>query len=242
MVEAAAAWDRQASCLAEEAAHWRALTSTLTVDAVHAAAPYVAWLSAAATEAARAAAQATAAASAHEAALAAMVPREVIRTNRAKLVALATTNYLGQKCAMIADTEAEYEKMWATDVDAIYGYSRASAEASSLTPFGSPPPAAGVPGLADQDAEAAGQSWALESAAEVVSFAEQVMAVIPKALQGLLSSPQESLEEYLSSVTTSLSQLSSLSERPGSAVSNLNCLNRAAILQKTARLMFRSPN
>src|SRR5580693_5414093 len=48
-----------------------------------------------------------------------MVPPEMINTNRAKLASLATTNCLAQTSAMIADTDAEYEKMWADDADAI---------------------------------------------------------------------------------------------------------------------------
>ena len=84
MVEAAVAWDEQAACLNQEVAQWRAVTSKLTTTAVQAAMPYISWLDAAAAEAAHAAAQAAAAACAHELARAAMVPPEVINTNRAK--------------------------------------------------------------------------------------------------------------------------------------------------------------
>jgi PPE-repeat protein len=238
MVEAAVAWDEQAACLNHEVAQWRAVTSKLTTAAVEAAVPYMSWLDAAATGAAHAAAQAAAAACAHELARAAMVPPEMINTNRAKLASLATTNCLAQTSAMIADTDAEYEKMWADDADAMYAYARASASASELSPFGSPPSATDAIGLAPQDSGVSKPSWALESASDVISCGEQVMAAIPKALQGVMSTPQASLYEYLSSVTTSLSQMSSLSERPDSAISNLNVLNRAAVLRKTATLMF----
>jgi PPE-repeat protein len=240
MVEAAVAWDEQAACLNHEVAEWRAVTSKLTTAAVQVAMPYITWLDAAAAEAAHAAAQAAAAACAHELARAAMVPPEVINTNRAKLASLATTNCLAQTSATIADIDAEYEKMWADDADAMYDYACASAGASALTPFGSPPSATDPIGLAPQDSGVSRPSWALESASDVVSSGQQVMAAIPKALQGLLSSPQTSLDDYLSSVTTSLSQMSSLSERPDGAITNLNYLNRAAVLQKTATLMFSS--
>jgi hypothetical protein len=166
----------------------------------------------------------------------------VIDTNRAMLVSLATTNCLGQTSTTIADTEAEYERMWANDADAMYAYARASADASALTPFGTPPPPTDPVGLARQGPGASRPSWALESAPDVVSSGQEVMAAIPKALQGLLSSPQTSLDDYLSSVTSSLSQMSSLSERPDSAISKLNWLNRAAVLHKTAMLMFSPPN
>jgi PPE-repeat protein len=240
MVEAAVAWDGQAACLNREVAQWRAVTSKLTTAAVEAAVPYISWLDAAATGAAHAAVQAAAAACAHELARAAMVPPEMINANRAKLASLATTNCLAQTSAMIADTDAEYEKMWAEDADAMYAYARASADASALTPFGSPPHATDPAALARHHTGASRPSRALESASDVLSTGQQVMAAIPKALQGLLSSPQTSLDDYLSSVTASLSQLSSLSERPEGAISNLNYLNRAAVLQKTVTLMSSS--
>jgi PPE-repeat protein len=235
IMAAAAAWDRQAGCLNDIAAQWRAVTPKLTKAAAKSTASYIEWLNRAAAEATHAAAQAAAAAGAHESAFAAMVPPEVVNTNREQLTSLARTNCLAQSSAAIAETEAEYERIWADDADVMYEYARASAEASTLNPFGSPPsatePAAGVPG----------PSRALESASDVISCGEQVMAAVPKALQGLLSSPRTSLDEYLTSVTVSLSQMSSLSQRPDGAISNLNYLNRAAVLQKTATLMFSSP-
>jgi PPE-repeat protein len=242
MVEAAVAWQERAACLNQEVAQWRATMSTLTAAAIRAATPYISWLDAAATGAARAAAQAGAAACAHELARAAMVPPEVINANRVKLALLATTNCLAQTSATIADVEAGYEKMWADDAAAMYAYARASAGASALTPFGSPPSAGDPMRVAAQDSSVSRPSWALESASDVISCGEDVMAAIPKALQGLVSSPQKSLDDYLSSVTTSLSQMSSLSGQPGGAINYLNCLNRAAVLEKTATLMFSSPN
>jgi PPE-repeat protein len=242
IVEAAADWERLAASLNDEAAQWRAVTSKLAVAATQAAARYISWLNDTAARAAHAAVHAAAAARAHQAAFAAMVPPEVINTNREKLVSLAATNCLGQTSATIADTEAEYERMWANDADAMYAYARASADASALTPFGSPPPTTDPAGLVRQGPGVSRPSWALESAPDVISSGQEVMAAIPKALQGLLSSPQISLDDYLSSVTSSLSQMSSLSERSDSAISNLNCLNKAAVLQKTAMLMFSSPN
>jgi PPE-repeat protein len=241
IMEAAVAWSEQAAYLNQEVAQWRAATSKLTMAAVQAAMPYLSWLDAAATGAGHAAAQAAAAACAHELARAAMVPPEVINTNRAKLASLATTNFLAQISPAIADTDAEYEKMWADDADAMYAYARASAVASALTPFASPPSATDPAGPAQQGFGGSSPSWALESASDLISCGQQVMAAIPKALQGLLSSSQTSLDDYLSAVTTSLLQMSSLCERADGAMSNLNYLNKAAVLEKTAKLMFSSP-
>jgi PPE-repeat protein len=242
MLEAAVAWGEQAAYLKQEVAQWRAVTSKLTTAVVQAATPYIAWLDAAATEAATAADQVAAVACAHELARGAMVLPEVINTNRAKLASLATTNCLAQISATIADTDAEYEKMWADDADAMCAYARASANVSALAPFASPPSATDPAGPTQQGFGGSRASWALESASDVISCGQQVMAAIPKALQGQLSSPQTSLADYLLVVTTSLSQMSSLRERPDGAMSNLNCLNKAAVLEKTAKLMFSSPN
>jgi hypothetical protein len=73
-----------------------------------AAAPYLAWMSAAASQAEQAATQATAAAAAFDAAFAATVPPPLIAANRAQLATLVATNVLGQNTAAIAANEAHY--------------------------------------------------------------------------------------------------------------------------------------
>ena len=62
-----------------------------------AAATYVAWMGAAATQAEQAAIQARAAASAFESAFAATVPPPLIAANRARLAMLVAANFLGHK-------------------------------------------------------------------------------------------------------------------------------------------------
>jgi len=240
MVEAAVAWGEQAACLNHEVAQWRAATSTLTTAAVQAATPYIAWVEAAATAAAQAANQAACAACAHELARGAMVPPEVIKSNRAQFALLATTNCLAQISPAIADIDAEYEQMWAHDGEAMYAYARASADASALTPFTSPPLA--PDGSAQHEFAGSKPSWGTESAPDVISSCQQMMAAIPKALDGLLSSPPTHLADYLSAVTTSLSQVGSRCERPDRATSNLDYLNKAVVLEKAARLMLSSRN
>jgi len=242
MVEAAVAWGEQAAYLNQEVAQWRAVTSKLTTAARQAATPYIAWLNAAATAAAKAADQAACAACAHELVRGAMVPPEVIKTNRAKFALLATTNCLAQISPTMADIDAEYERMWADDAAAMYAYARASADASALTPFTSPPSAVNPAGPAQHRFAGSMPSWGMESASDVISCCQQVMAAIPKALHGLLSSPPRQLSDYLSAVTTSLSQMSSLCERPDGATSNLDYLNMAEVVEKTARLVFSSRN
>jgi len=224
MTEAGAAWERLAVRLYTAGADYRAVTAKLAAATTDATA-YIDWLTAAATYAERAATGAAAAASARETALAAIVPPPVIDANRARRRSLASRNCLGQSSPAIADAEAEYERMWARDVDAMHAYAGASADASTMTAFTPPPGAAGRadPGTAT--------TWAVKSAPELVSAGQQVMTAIPEALQTLSVSPQTTLDVPLSPVTSSLSKLSSLSAPSDFAISHLNSLNKAAALR-----------
>jgi PPE-repeat protein len=78
----------------------------------------------------------------------------VIAANRAQLMALIATNFLGQNSPAIAATEAQYGEMWAQDAAAMYSYADASSAASTVTPFMSPPHTTGRVKLADQAAAA----------------------------------------------------------------------------------------
>ena len=222
--------------LYDTAANYRAVTSKLVrgpqapaaIAMTQAAAPYIGWLNATAAQAEHAATQAAAAASAHESALAAMVPPQAINANRAQLISLATTNYLGQTSPAIADIDAEYEQMWATDADAMYAYAGASADASTVTPFTSPPATtAGPVGQGAVTGRASG-AWILRLAPEIILAGNQVIPTIPEALRALFSSPLTSFRTSLSSVTSPLSNLSSLSAPSGFAITHLNRLNKAA--------------
>ncbi|SPM27533.1 PPE domain-containing protein [Mycobacterium terramassiliense] len=209
MARAATAWDGLAAGLRAAAARM-AMTD--------AAAPYVDWLHATAARAEQAAAQAAAAAHAHRSARQAIVPTPAIAANRARRRSLAQRNWLGHAGPAIADTDAQYERMWAHDADAMYAYAAASAKAAALTPFASPPGNHGT------------GTWALASAPDVVAAAGRVMAAIPEALQALSTSPLTPLEAALSPVTPTLSRLSSLSAPTDTAISHLNSLNKRAAL------------
>src|SRR6516162_7785597 len=117
-----------------------------------AAAPYVAWMNATGAQAEEAATQAKLAAGAYETAFAATVPPQVIAANRALLMALIATNFLGQNTAAIAATEAQYMEMWAQDAAAMYAYAGASSTASQLTTFTEPPQTTNTSGTAAQSA------------------------------------------------------------------------------------------
>ncbi|MGV7292114.1 PPE domain-containing protein, partial [Mycobacterium kansasii] len=78
-----------------------------------AAAPYLGWLNAAASQAEEAAGPARVAAGAFEAAKAATVHPAALVANRARLLSLVFSNLFGQNAPAIAAAEADYERMWA---------------------------------------------------------------------------------------------------------------------------------
>ncbi|GFG66041.1 putative PPE family protein PPE65 [Mycobacterium kubicae] len=193
MLAAAAAWEALAAELASNAAAWTTVITGLTdgpwlgassMTMAEAVAPEIAWLSSAAGQAQDAASQATAAASAYEAAFLGTVPPAEVAANRALLMTLLATNFLGQNTAAIAATEAQYAEMWAQDAATMYSYSGASAAAAELPPF-SPQGIANV--LTGIGTSLNNQVNALNSA-----LAGQGLHEIPKALSqmaGLTNAP-----------------------------------------------------
>jgi PPE-repeat protein len=145
MLAAAAAWDGLAGEFGSAAASFGSVTSGLAGESWQGAASaamaavaerYVGFLNTAATQAGGAATQAKAAAAAFEEARAATVHPAIVATNRSQLVSLVTSNLFGQNAPAIAATEANYEQMWAQDVEAMAGYhAGASAAAAQLSPF-----------------------------------------------------------------------------------------------------------
>ncbi len=165
LFEAASAWDGLAVELSSSASSFNTVVSDLaggvwmgpsSMSMTAAAAPYVQWLIIAAAQAEVAALQARMAALAFEGALAATVPLPEVLANRARLLVLVATNFLGLNTAAIAQTELEYVEMWAQDVAAMLGYhAGAQSMAQALPEFSVPPaalggsaPSAGLAGLA----------------------------------------------------------------------------------------------
>jgi PPE-repeat protein len=146
-----------------------------------AAAPYVAWMNAAATQAEETANQARAAAAAFEAAFAATVPPPVIAANRALLATLVATNFLGINTAAIMATEAHYAEMWAQDAAAMYAYAGSSAAAATLTPSTPPQQNTNPTGLADQ-AAAVTKSTATSTGTSIETIIQQILDNINNAL------------------------------------------------------------
>ena len=227
LLDSVTAWEQLAIRLCTAAADYRAVTTKLAARSAaattetEAAAPFIEWLGAAAAHAAQAAAQASAAAHAYETALAATVSPGAVDDNRSTRTSLAGNNCLGHAGPAIAAAEADYERMWAQNVGAMYAYAGACARASTITPFSSPP-ATSTPEPS---------TWALQSAPELVSAGQRVMGAIPQALQGISHSPSLTFDACLAPVTPSLSKLSSLTAPSGSTIGHLNSLNKAAALR-----------
>ncbi len=194
MMAAATAWAALAAELGATAASYEAVISHLTSEGwmgpasatmAAAAAPYVRWMSTTGALAEQTSGQAAAAAGAYEAAFAMTVPPAEVAANRALLMSLVATNFLGQNTPAIAATEAQYGEMWAQDAAAMYGYAGSSAAASKLTPFDQPAETTDPAGLGGQaSAVAQTTGTAAGTGAQTVT---QVMSAIPTALQGLSS-------------------------------------------------------
>ncbi|MGB6511994.1 MAG: PPE family protein, partial [Mycobacterium sp.] len=222
MIAAAASWDNLAIEMSSAAGDYGSVISGLTsgpwrgpasASMAAAAAPYVSWMSATATQAEQAAGQAKAAGSAYETAFAATVPPPVIVANRTLLASLIATNVLGQNTPAIATTEAHYAEMWAQDAAAMYGYAGSSAAASTLAPFADPPATTTTTGAAAQ-----ADSVAQATGTGTQTTLSQLVTTVPAALQGLASpatstsagSGLEGLLDLLTGNSTSTSGFSGL--------------------------------
>ena len=159
LLAAAEAWDSLASDLGFASTGYGSTLSELTSGSwtgptssamMAAVTPYVDWLSTTAAQAEETANQARAAVAAYEAAFAMTVPPPAVAANRALLMALIATNFLGQNTPAIMATEALYVEMWAQDAAAMYRYAGSSAAATQLSPFTEPQQITSPRGLSAQ--------------------------------------------------------------------------------------------
>jgi PPE-repeat protein len=195
---------------------WRGQASTSMTAAV---APYLTWMRSTAPQLEQSAMQARAAAAAYEAAFAMTVPPPVIAANRAQLIALIATNFLGINTAAIMATEAHYGEMWAQDAAAMYGYAANSAAASVLAPITPPKPATNPAGSGAQNAAVAHAAGsAVGSHAQTVSSS---MSSVPQTLQGLSSPGSTSGGLDQVALSTGTSAATSAVSTPTSLLSNL---------------------
>jgi PPE-repeat protein len=158
LIEASEAWQQLGANLEDSAENygatlsslvgtWRGASSTAMVQAVE---PYLNWLRTTAQQVQQTAASAQAAASAVNSVRAAVVPVGQVSANRALLAQLLATNGFGRNLPAIAETEAEYQSMWANNSAAMSRYQAASAQASTLPKFSSPSSTTNPSGTANQ--------------------------------------------------------------------------------------------
>src|SRR6202021_3579003 len=67
-----------------------------------------------------------------------VVPTPQVATNRMRLLQLLATDQFGNNLPAIAETELEYQTMWANNSAAVSRYQAASAQASALPQFSLP--------------------------------------------------------------------------------------------------------
>ncbi|OMC20876.1 PPE family protein [Mycobacterium colombiense] len=236
LLAAAAAWDALAAELSVAAAGYEAVITTLTSDwlgptsmsMAAAVAPYVLWLRATAEQCEQSGLQAGAAAAAYETAYAMTVPPPLIAANRAQLMTLVATNFVGQNTPAIMATEAQYGEMWAQDAAAMYGYAASSATASTFSAF-PPPPQTTNPGGMTGQAGAVAHAAAAQAGGHAQAASAHAMSSVPQALQSL-STPGSSTGAGLSpaAMGTGASLGSSGASAPLGALSSLSGTGKGA--------------
>lgn len=198
LLAAASAWEEVATGLESAARGYSSELTGLTglswfgpssTAMSSAAAPYAAWLQAAAAQAGQTAVQAYGAAAAYEAAYLMTVPPPVIAANRAQLMSLIATNFLGQNTPAIAATEAQYAEMWVQDAAAMYGYAADASAASTLTPYDEPPQTTNPAGQ-DAQARAMAQTTAQTTGSQTQSVIQQQLTTTAASQQATSSGEQ----------------------------------------------------
>ncbi len=156
---------------------WNGPASTAMIDAVG---TYLTWLGGTAQQCLALGSAAQAAAGAFGVVQSAVVHPSVVAANRAQLARLLATNGLGKNVTAIAETEAQYERMWVSNASAMYRYQAASAQALQLPMFTSPPSITTPEGPAAQ-AEAVQTATAQATSSNVSSVLANAAAAVAPA-------------------------------------------------------------
>jgi PPE-repeat protein len=195
LIEASSAWESLGNELEDSAETYAAAVASLTgswqgssaAAMTQAVEPYLAWLQATAQQCGQTAASALAAAAAFNSVRAAVVPTAQVIANRMQLLNLLATNQFGINLPAIAETEAQYQSMWASNSAAITRYQAASAQATALPQFASPAAVTNSAGVAAQSS--AVPAAATSSAATTGALSAQLDPI---------SSILAALEQYFS--------------------------------------------
>ena len=201
LMAAAAAYANLGAEISTTATQWESIIALLTSEqwtgggsaaAATAAQPIITYLTETAATLEQASAQATASAAAFEAVYAAVVPPQLVITNRTTQAALLPLAIIPTVAAEIAALDAQYAEMWAQDAAAMAAYQAASLAAGVLSPVTpltsttSPATAATADSVALGTDSTAGTAQAL--LAPVTSAAPLATDPITPTFPGLLGS------------------------------------------------------
>jgi PPE-repeat protein len=189
LLEAAAAWQLLGTSLEESASSSSSVLSSLAgawhgpaaVAMIEAVEAYLAWMRATAQQCLQIAASADAAAAAFTSTRAAVVPVATVTANRTRLVQLWATNRFGSNLPAIAQTEAQYQSMWANNSAAMIRYQAAAQQATTLPLFVTPPSVTDPTGVAAQDG-AVSTAQAVSPAAKAAASPITNLAFAPAAV------------------------------------------------------------
>lgn len=212
LAASAAAWQELAAQMGSSGAAFQSVIEALTsgpwlgpssITMAGAAAPFVVWMIATATQAEQAAMSAAHAAMIFEAAHAGVVPPAEIEANHMELSALVASNFMGCNTGPIAANIADYHRMWSQDATVMQTYSAdAAMNLGQLGTFVPPVPTTDPIGMATQatsvaqaNATGAGNtiskignagSTAVPGGMDsMLSMGPQLMSSLPSVLQGL---------------------------------------------------------
>lgn len=161
LIEAAGAWQRLAVELENSVSTYASTLSSLieswdgpsAMAMLQSVQPYLLWLRETAQQAAQMATSAEAAATAFSTTRATVVHPSVVTANRTRLAQLLATNRFGTNTAAIAETQSEYQTMWANNSAAMTRYQAAASQATTqLSRFNSPLSIVNPAGTANQQA------------------------------------------------------------------------------------------
>jgi PPE-repeat protein len=187
LANAAAAWqqlsanledaaDNYAASLASMDESWYGPSSAAMFQSVT---PYVAWLRTTAQQAQQTAAAAQSAAAAFSSVQASVVPTATVAANRMRLAKLLATNVFGRNLPAIAQTESDYQTMWANNAAAMTRYQAASSQASTLPQLTSPTSATNPSALKTQASSAAPAATTSSSSGARVAAASPATPLPP---------------------------------------------------------------
>src|ERR1700685_3556595 len=169
---------------------------------VQAVEPYVTWLRTTAQQTQQIASSAQAAAAAYNSARASVVPPAEVTANRTRLVQLFAAKGFGRNLPAIAETEAEYQSMWANNSAAMSRYQAASAQASTLPQFASPTSATNPTRLATQGSAVPAATTSSTASKAPTVAAPSPAAALPTAFDPTVGLPGE-VNTYLNQFISS---------------------------------------